>query len=215
MGKDNHAGKRSRREDARKRIPYLGYYCIVTDTKKTEENFFTGLKESLPDDIQGRLVIKVIKTETANLIDACRRIVAKDPQYREPWIIFDRDAVNDFDRIVKDAHSSSINVGWSNPCIEIWFGAYFGKMPQYETSVDCCHGFSETFRKKTGVEYDKADRKIYGMLAQYGDEQKAIDLAAQRFHHYSLQGRKQSEMHSCTSIHMLIDEIRKKSGTSG
>ena len=77
MGKDNHAGKRSRREDARKRIPYLGYYCIVTDTKKTEENFFMGLKESLPDDIQGRLVIKVIKTETANLIDACRKLFSR------------------------------------------------------------------------------------------------------------------------------------------
>ena len=84
--------------------------------------------------------------------------------------MFDRDQVIDFDEIIRKAEREGIKVGWSNPCIEIWFDAYFGKMHAYQESKQCCERFAETFERVTGEEYSKADSDIYAILNQYGNE---------------------------------------------
>lgn len=113
--------------DKRKRhkVPELGYYLVVTDTEATERYFFLGLHSSLADEIKNKLVIKVVETKTRYLIDKCIELTAYDSQYRIPWIVFDRDQVRDFDEIIYEAEKKNINVGWSNPCFEIWLYSYF------------------------------------------------------------------------------------------
>ena len=78
--------------------------------------------------------------------------------------MLDRDKVVGFDRIIEDTAKEGISVGWSNPCIEIWFSAYFGDMRMCETSVGCNEHFSSLFRKRTGIEYNKADKRNYEHL---------------------------------------------------
>lgn len=52
-------GKRKTREQlSKRRVPELGYYFIVTDTKETEQNYLLGLRDSIPKELQGKLVIK-------------------------------------------------------------------------------------------------------------------------------------------------------------
>ena len=41
--------------------------------------------------------------------------------FKETWIVFDRDRVPDFDKLIQKANYRGISVAWSNPCIEIWF----------------------------------------------------------------------------------------------
>lgn len=143
--KKNRTGNMKRREDRTRRVQDLGYYLVVTDTKQTEENYLIGLRDSLPSNLNGRIAIKVLKTSTADLISKCKEEVAKSPNYRDLWIVFDRDRVPDFDKIISEAENAGINVGWSNPCIEIWLQAYFGKMDTPIDSVACCHNFRQTF----------------------------------------------------------------------
>ena len=119
--------RRTKPRQQRRRIPDLGYYLIVTDTEGTERCYFNGLHENLPAEIQDRLVVKVIETKTVGLIGKCVEYTAYDAQYREPWIVLDRDQVKDFDQIISQAYKNQINVGWSNPCFEIWMFAYYGK----------------------------------------------------------------------------------------
>ena len=58
-------GKRRTREQlSRHRVPELGYYVIVTDTNETEQNYILGLRDSIPKELQGKLVIKVCKAKT-------------------------------------------------------------------------------------------------------------------------------------------------------
>lgn len=152
MAKADRKGNRKGRESFRKRVPDLGYYFIVTDTKKTEEKYLYGLRDALPKDVRGRIVIKVSKAKTDVLVHACKEQAALEPQYAEPWIIFDRDLVVSFDQIIETAMQEGVHVGWSNPCIEIWFDAYFGRMHSYQDSVICCREFANTFEKKTGQE---------------------------------------------------------------
>lgn len=63
MAKTERNGKRQRRENFRKRAPDLGYYFVVTDTDATEGNYIRGLRNALPKELQGRLVIKVSKAK--------------------------------------------------------------------------------------------------------------------------------------------------------
>ena len=175
MAKKDRTGNRKSREQRKQfKVPELGYYLIVTDTEATERCYFTGLHQALPEDVRNKLVIKVVETKTRTMIDKCLELTAYDAQYRIPWIVFDRDQVQGFDEIVAEAVSKGIQVGWSNPCFEIWMYAYFGAMPAIQDSWTCCSDFGRVYETKTGQKYSKADEQMYGKLCKSGDEEKAI-----------------------------------------
>ncbi len=211
MARSDRTGKRKSREVFRTRVPDLGCYFIVTDARETEENYLYGLRDSLPEELQGRIVIRVSRAKTQELVKACKEQASLEPQYGQPWIVFDRDRVTNFDEIIAKAQKEGVSVGWSNPCIEIWFDAYFGKMHSYSDSVVCCRKFAETFEQRTGQEYHKDHPQIYAVLNRFGNESKAVQLAENRLQMYLKDGRvRPSDMCPCTTLHGLISEVKQK-----
>ena len=181
MAKAERNGKRKKRSTFQTRVPDLGYYFIVTDTNETEANYLYGLRDSLPQELQGRIVIKVSKAKTDELVRTCKEQASMEPQFGQPWIVFDRDKVVPFDQIIADASREGIRVGWSNPCIEIW------------------------------LEYQKSNKQIYTLLNRYGDEKKAVEIAENRLRQYQKDGfEKPSDMCPCTTVQQLIGEIKGK-----
>ena len=205
-------GKRKARDQmAKRRVPELGYYFIVTDTKETEQNYMLGLRDSIPKELQGKLVIKVVKTATKDLVDEALNLASLYPQFGEIWIVFDIDQVKKFDEIIRQARDRGISVGWTNPCIEAWFNAYFGEMPNYQDSVSCCSGFSTTYERATRQRYVKSDPQIYEKLNRFGNEQEAVALAERIFiEHRANCKDTPSEMCPCTTVHLLVGEIKSK-----
>lgn len=206
-------GKKTRNDG--RMVPQLGYYLIVTDTEKTERAYFEGIRDSLPEEIRRRrqLVISVSDTKTKDLVLKCKELHEYDPQYRIPWIVFDRDEVDDFDDIISNAQKEHINVGWSNPCLEIWLYAYFGKMPLISTSWQCCDSFGKIYKSKTGQTYSKSDKDLYKRLIRFGDEKRAIEIAEQKYKEHETDGQKEkkpSEKYPCTTVHELVKEIKAK-----
>lgn len=212
MAKKDRTGNRKTREQRTKfKIPELGYYLIVTDTEATERCFFTGLHKELPEDVRNKLVIKVVETKTRAMIDKCLELTAYDAQYRIPWIVFDRDQIQGFDDIITEAESKGIQVGWSNPCFEIWMYTYFGSMPAIQDSWKCCSEFGRVYENKTGQKYSKADEQMYEKLCKVGDEEKALQIAQQKLEQCKREGKsKPSEMCPCTTVHGLVGEIKNK-----
>ena len=209
--KDRNGNRKSRDQRKQFKVPELGYYLIVTDTEATERCFFTGLHQSLPEEIRNKLIIKVVETKTRTMIDKCLELTAYDAQYRSPWIVFDRDQVQGFDEIIAEAESKGIQVGWSNPCFEIWMYAYFGSMPAIQDSWTCCSEFGRIYENKTGQKYSKADEQMYGKLCKVGDESKAIKIAQQKLEQCVRDGKhKPSTMCPCTTVHELVNEIKGK-----
>lgn len=209
---DSRAGKRrDRNKRVGARAPELGYYLIVTDTEETEKNYFEGLRDSIPAELKDRLVIKVEKARTVDLVRKALEMTGQESQYRIPWIVFDRDQVKDFDEIIQTAAKSGVGAGWSNPCFEIWIYAYFGEMPVIRESYTCCDRFAEKFEKVTGQKYSKNDRDIYRKLVQSGNEKKAIQLA-ERYYKRCVEDGKQkpSEMWPACRVQRLLKEIRDK-----
>ena len=212
MARDERTGNRKTREQRnRVRAPELGYYLIVTDTEATERCYFNGLHDSLPYEIQDKLVIRVVETKTRNMLEKCMELTAYEAQYRMPWIVFDRDQVKDFDVIIREAREKGIGVGWSNPCFEIWIYAYFGSMPALCESWTCCSEFGKVYESRTGQKYSKADSNIYRRICKNGDEEKAIIIAQQKLEQCKRDGKvKPSEMWPCTTVHELVREIKSK-----
>lgn len=212
MAKKDRTGNRKTRDQRKQfKTPELGYYLIVTDTEATERCFFTGLHQAMPKDVRNKLVIKVIETKTRTMIDKCMELMAYDAQYRIPWIVFDRDQVQGFDDIIAEAVNKGIQVGWSNPCFEIWMYAYFGSMPAIQDSWTCCSDFGRVYENKTGQKYSKADEQMYGKLSKAGDEEKAIQIAQYKLEQCIREGKtKPSEMCLCTTVHELVGEINGK-----
>lgn len=210
MAADDRTGKRKLRRNFSKREPNLGYYIIMTDAKETEVNYLRGLRDSLPKNLRGRLVIKVFTARTAKLVEECKNKALSEPQYRMPWIVLDRDQVVNFDGIVETAEREGISVGWSNPCIEIWFEAYFGKMGSAQDSTNCVNHFSTVFKSKTGLEYKKEMRDIYALLNRCGDEDKAIGIARARYRQCLSNQSKPSQMCPCVTLFRLVGEVKSK-----
>lgn len=215
MAERKRNGIRKTREQAlKRRTPELGYYIIVTDTAETEQNYMQGLRDSIPETFRGRIVIKVVKSKTADLVDEAAGLAALYPQYGMIWIVFDRDEVKDFDRIIQQAEERGIRVGWTNPCIEEWFCAYFGSMPVYSGSVQCCEGFGHIFSRKTGQKYKKSDTLIYDKLNRFGNEAAAIKTAEEKLNGHKAGGKlRPSEQNPCTTLHLLVKELKDKTST--
>ena len=205
-------GQRKTRNQLPKRKPELGYYYIVTDTEETEKNFLLGLQNSMPEYLQRKLIIKVVENvDTEKLVETILEDCSKQSQYCEPWIVFDRDKVENFNGIINDAIKNRVHVAWSNPCIEIFFYPYFGAMPTYYDSTVCCKKFAQEFQKITKQKYDKNDKRIYLKLCRFGDEKKAIDIAKRKFKEHNRNGNKKpKEMCPCTTLHTLVEEITNK-----
>lgn len=205
--KNNHNGQRKTRS-VQTRIPELGYYLIITDGKETEKNYFNGLRDSLPEDIKNKIVITTITTDTKSLKYKVIDEQAKQTGFRKTWVVFDKDQNIEFDSLIEETKSLGASVGWSNPCFEIWLNAYFGEMPNYETSTACCQGFAKTFKNKVEKEYKKNDEDIYKRLNQFGNETKAISIAETKLKEASKKTKIPSEMCPTTTVHELIKEIR-------
>lgn len=211
--KDRTGNRKPRCQRPSVKMPELGYYLVVTDTEATERCYFQGLHQGLLKEIQNKLVIKVVETKTRAMIDKCLEMTAYDAQYRLPWIVFDRDKVKDFDEIIKEAESYGIRTGWSNPCFEIWLYSYYGTMPAIMESWVCCSEFEKIFQRKTGQRYSKSDIGMYEKIFQTGSEEKAFQIARQKYEQCIREGKTvPSQMIPCTTVYQLVEEIRKKAG---
>lgn len=203
-------GKMQRRSDVIPRRTELGYYIVFTDTRETEKNYLTGLKDSLSPEVRDRITVQVNRKQTCDLVQSAVDEANKDSQYREIWIVLDRDKVTDFDKIIDDAKRNNIRVGWSNPCLEIWFFAYFGSMPNFESSTQLLEKFEEKYRNVVKAKYDKSDQNIYGKLAKNGNEKEAIHIAEKRIKdHHNNNKYIPSEMCPCSTVVELVKEIKK------
>ena len=207
MSKKDHIGKLDRRAGFKPQ--YLGYYIIVTDGKETEPNFFNGIKNQINDDIKNKVVIKVKTKHTKDLIDFILEELNKSPNYAEPWIVFDKDEVMNFDELIYKTKNKDINVAWSNPCIEILFLAYFGKNPTVSNQKECISRLEEIYKKETNIKYEKNEKKIYEILNEYGDERRAIEIMDRKYKEYVENTNiKPSKMNGVSIVYNLIKKIK-------
>ena len=200
----------NRRKNIRR--PLLENILILTDGKCTEVNYFKGLKSTLPLDIARKIRIKVIGSiATKDLITKAIYYRAHEAQNCEIWLILDRDMVPKFNNLVDNAEKDDFKVGWSNPCIEVWFKFYFCKSSKiFATPQECINDFSSIFLSRVNKKYRKNDKKIYNILNDNGNQKEAIEFACKAHNHQkkNFNGKINCEKAStCTTVYLLVKKI--------
>lgn len=200
------------KRDERKRILLKsGAYLIVTDAEKTEKNYFEGIKASIPDNLKNDLQIKIYSNKAlSKIIDFAAEQRNKDERFRDIWLVFDRDEVKNFDKLIEEAKENKMNVGWSNPCFEIWLMSYFKNLENIPNSKKCYETFEKIFKENTDKKYKKSEEKIYNILCENGNENKAIQRAREKYHQVKKEYSKPSKMIGCTTVYKLVEELKKK-----
>lgn len=185
----------------------LGNYYIVTDARETEKNYFEGLRASFPANLQDKIEIKVCDVSSyKDLIPEALKGRQK-AQFRQLWLVFDRDQIPNFDEILDKAQAEKIEVGWSNPCFELWLAAYFsGKVPNYSDSKECVEAFKVLYKRATKREYSKNEKNLYDTLTKHGDEAKALTAARVQYENERRVKPCASESF-CTAVHRLVQEL--------
>lgn len=204
-------GKRQLRDQRKSRSYQRKYYTIITDGTDTETNYFNGLKNSLPEEEKNKIAIKIRDSiKHPKLIE--KALAELGAQESEIWLVFDKDQIKErtFNQIIKEAKNKNLNVGWSNPCIEVWFHSYFGTMPKNFEAKQCINTFERDFNQKVGQNYKKNDDGIYKKLQKYGDEEKAITIAKERLEEEESHCINPSEMTGTTTVHKLVEGIKYK-----
>ena len=200
-----------KRSERKKILLKSGAYLIVTDAEKTEKNYFEGIKNIIPDNLKNDLQIKIYSNKAlSKIIDFASEERNKDEKFRDIWLVFDRDEVKNFDKLIEEAKENKMNVGWSNPCFEIWLMSYFQNPKNINDSQKCCETFEKIFKENTSKKYKKSEEKIYNILCENGDENKAIQRAREKYYQVRKEYSQPSKMIGCTTIYKLVEELKKK-----
>ena len=90
--------------------------------------------------------------------------------------------------------------------------SYFQLPKNIEDSQRCCEAFERIFKENTGKKYKKSEEKIYNILCENGDENKAIQRAREKYYQVRKEYSQPSKMIGCTTVYKLVEELKKKIG---
>jgi len=177
--------KRVRKENIRKLAPYR--YLIVCEGKKTEPNYFQGIKKNIDKNFSDKvrieqkieLDIEGVGRNTKSLVCYVEYLRSKASiPYGHIWIIFDKDDFSDdqFNGAIEQAVSNGYHVGWSNEAIELWFLLHFEYLIAGIDREQYCEKLSDYFTKYNigSGKYRKNMENIFEILRDYGDMDKAV-----------------------------------------
>ncbi|MBQ6577397.1 MAG: RloB domain-containing protein [Bacteroidales bacterium] len=180
---------------------------IVTEGTKTEPEYFRHFVTRLSrvEAIgKGRGTVQLVR-ETLAIPDL--------EDFDRVWVVFDKDDFEDFNEAIDLAVTNGINVGWSNECFELWIYLHF----QYQTSAlhrtQYITGIEREVRKHIkDYRYSKGEGKneitTYDLTQRFGSESLAIENARKLNELHSGNGRNYNLHNPCTTVHLLVEELR-------
>ena len=156
-------------------------YLIVCEGKKTEPNYFKGLKRKINERFGHKVDVKIPDIDvkgtgmnTTSLVKYTQKTVNHANRvYGQVWVVFDKDDYNDeqFDSAIDNCN---YNVAWSNPNFELWLLAHFKKVNRYISKEEVLEELSKEFQKKGLGEYTKNDTNIFYKVTSQGKLHTAI-----------------------------------------
>ena len=156
-------------------------YLIVCEGKKTEPNYFNGLKRKINEKYGNKVDVLIPNIDvkgtgmnTTSLVKYTQKTVNHaNKVYGQVWVVFDKDDYNDeqFDLAIDNCN---YNVAWSNPNFELWLLAHFKKVNRYISKDDVLQELSKEFQKKGLGDYTKNDTNIFEKITGEGKLHTAI-----------------------------------------
>ena len=156
-------------------------YLIVCEGKKTEPNYFDGLKKQINNKYGNKVDVLIPKIEikgtgknTTDLVEYTQKFVNYSNKiYGQVWIVFDKDDYNNnqFNNAIKNC---KYNAAWSNPNFELWLLSHFRKNNKYITKNDVLDALNKEFKNNGLNIYKKNDINIFEKVSKNENLSNAI-----------------------------------------
>jgi len=165
-------GWRSSRSRRCQRRPLRKRLLIVCEGRETERNYFDQLKR---EDWPGQNLAVTVKRGKGGLREqiaqfAVERKNDSSEGYDEVWCVMDVEDPShreSLDRALILLRRNSIKPCLSNPAFEVWLLSHFERTATAFIECDAVvTHLNKHWQKRFGVDYDKADRRIFGRLAE-------------------------------------------------
>ena len=189
-------------------------YLIVCEGKKTEPNYFNGLKRKINEKYGNKVDVLIPNIDvkgtgmnTTSLVKYTQKTVNHaNKVYGQVWVVFDKDDYNDeqFDSAIDNCN---YNVAWSNPNFELWLLAHFKKVNRYVSKDDVLQELSKEFQKKGLGDYTKNDINIFEKVTIEGKIHTAIKNC--EYLEELNEDKKSSQRNPMTKIYKLVDGLKE------
>ena len=221
---DNAILKKRSRKEKKRLVGYKSkriFYLIVCEGEKTEPNYFSALKESLPKGVLELTQIDIDGTGK-NTLSIIEEAVKLRKRYEEKylrkidkvWAVFDKDSFPslNFNNAINKGENSrpKINCAWTNEAFELWYLLHFS---YYNTGLSR-HQYQELLEKEIikasgnkGYKYKKNSTEMHALLNLFGNQDFAISNAEKLEKLYN--DRSYSNHNPCTKVHLLIKELKE------
>lgn len=223
MGNDDLFKKRRldrKRRQYEYKNPRANSFLIVTEGECTEPLYFKGMEKLIKEKIGGTVdivenpVIDIYGKgrSTGKLIEITEQIVKSAKTiYQKVWVVFDRDAFDDFDQAIKDGISKGYKVAWSNQSFEYWLYLHFNYSDSALHRNDWEKKLDEIFNQYNLGEgkYQKNYEDIYSMVNIYDGVDNAIRNAKRRMADFNRRRDKPSEYDPGTTVYKLVEELKR------
>jgi len=221
---DNAIIKRRSRDEKKRLVGFKSkrmFYLIVCEGEKTEPNYFSSLKESLPKGVLELTQIDIDGTgkNTLSIIIEAKKLRKRyEEKYLRKidkvWAVFDKDSFpsRNFNNAINKGENSrpKINCAWTNEAFELWYLLHFSyyntglSRQQYQKLIE-----KEIIKAsgKKDFKYTKNSKEMYALLNLFGSQDFAISNAENLEKLYN--DRSFSNHNPCTKVHLLINELKE------
>lgn len=189
-------------------------YLIVCEGKKTEPNYFNGLKRKINEKYGNKVDVLIPNIDvkgtgmnTTSLVKYTQKTVNHaNKVYGQVWVVFDKDDYNDeqFDLAIDNCN---YNVAWSNPNFELWLLAHFNKVNRYVSKDDVLQELGKEFQKKGLGNYTKNDTNIFDKVTSEGKLHTAIKNC-EYMEELNKDGQA-SQRNPMTKVYKIVDGLKE------
>lgn len=170
--KNNNISRKDRLK-SKKQAP--ANYLIVCEGKKTEPNYFNGLKKKINEKYGNKVDVLIPNIEvkgtgmnTTSLVKYTQKTVNHaNKVYGQVWVVFDKDDYND-EQFNSAIDNCSYNVAWSNPNFELWILSHFKKVNRCISKDAVLQELNKEFQKNGLGDYAKNDEDIFDKVTSEG-----------------------------------------------
>ena len=189
-------------------------YLIVCEGKKTEPNYFNGLKKKINEKYGNKvdvlipnIDIKGTGMNTTSLVKYTQKTVNHaNKVYGQVWVVFDKDDYND-EQFNSAIDNCNYNVAWSNPNFELWLLTHFKKVSRYVSKDDVIQELSKEFQKKGLGDYTKNDTDIFDKVTSEGKLHTAIKNC-EYMEEVNKDGQA-SQRNPMTKVYKIVDGLKE------
>ena len=189
-------------------------YLIVCEGKKTEPNYFNGLKKQINEKYGNKVDVLIPSIEvkgtgmnTTSLVKYTQKTVNHaNKVYGQVWVVFDKDDYSD-EQFNKAIENCDYQVAWSNPNFELWLLSHLKKVNKYVSKDKVLDELNREFQKNGLGNYNKNASDIFEKVTKDGKLHTAIENCKQ-MEELNKNGQA-SERNPMTKVYKVVDGLKE------